>query len=121
MTIPSGPAQAIVASLEALLEHPHDENLLAATGDMLIKDAKTFIGAVIDHYSVSAAGFEMARSVGADFPCGTAKTWKNYIGTQLAEPFEIACPKSLADLKAEGTTFSHVSARESFQLLTNRA
>ena len=98
-TVASGQAHSIVNALEGLLEHPHDENLLSATGEMLRKDSKAFIGTVLDHFAVPAAGFEVARSVSADFPCGTAKTWKNYVGTQVAEPFEIACPKSLAGLQ----------------------
>jgi FAD/FMN-containing dehydrogenase len=97
--VTDGPERAVVSTLENLLQRPQDQGLLDDAARLLSQDSKTFMQAVTKHFSVTASG--MLVNLTADsFPCGTAKKWQNYVATQTAEPFEIACPKTVADLQA---------------------
>jgi hypothetical protein len=93
--------RTVVGNLEGLLDHPDDQNLIDSTVDQLSSDPQKFMSIVSTHFSVPtppAGGALFARS---DAPaCGMAQTWKNYVDTQTAQPYEIACPKSLDDLLA---------------------
>jgi hypothetical protein len=93
--------RTIVGNLEGLLDHPNDENLIDATVQEFTSDPQKFMSILSAHFSVPtpAAGADLFAR--ADAPaCGMAKTWKNYVATQTAQPFEIACPATLADLQA---------------------
>jgi FAD/FMN-containing dehydrogenase len=97
--VANGPEGAVVNAVEGLLERPHDEGRQQNVIQMLFDDSRTFMQSLLAHFTVPASG--MATSAAADaFPCGTAKRWQNYVGTQTAEPFEIACPTSLSELQA---------------------
>ncbi len=93
-----GPEHAVVSAVEGLLAKPDDPFLMGTVAHMMSQDSKTFMSAVQKHFAVPTLQIEPALT--ADFPCGTAKKWQNYVGTQTAEPFEIACPKTLPDLQA---------------------
>jgi len=100
-TVPANDLErTIVGNLEGLLDHPNDENLIDATVRQFTGDFQKFRSIVSAHFSVpTVAGTGLFAR--ADAPaCGMAKTWKNYVATQTAEPYEIACPASLADLQA---------------------
>jgi hypothetical protein len=100
-TVPGNDLErTIVGNLEGLLDHPNDENLIDATIHQFTGDFQKFMSIVSAHFSVpTVAGTGLFAR--ADAPaCGMAKTWKNYVATQTAEPYEIACPASLADLQA---------------------
>src|ERR1700691_325225 len=100
-TVPGNDLErTIVGKLEGLLDHPNDENLIDATIHQFTGDFQKFMSIVSAHFSVpTVAGTGLFAR--ADAPaCGMAKTWKNYVATQTAEPYEIACPASLADLQA---------------------
>jgi L-gulono-1,4-lactone dehydrogenase len=92
--------RTIVGNLQGLLDHPNDENLIDVTIQQFRHDPQKFISIVSAHFSVPpVAGTGLFAR--ADEPtCGMAKTWKNYVATQTAQPYEIACPASLADLQA---------------------
>ena len=99
--VTKGPEGPIVEALTGLLEHPHDRGLMNSVVRMLFQDSKLFMKAVVTHFFVPASGMRAHLRADADsFPCGKAKTWQNYVATQTAEPFEIACPKTRADLQA---------------------
>jgi L-gulono-1,4-lactone dehydrogenase len=96
-----GPERTIVNALDGLLQNPQNPVLMDSVGKMLAQDSHTFMTTVLKHFSVPPAGIgSNGKADPASFPCGTAKKWQNYVGTQTAEPFEIACPNSLADLQA---------------------
>src|SRR5215472_6300271 len=97
--VADGPERAVVNAVDNLLNAPHDPDRQNNVVQMLSDDSKTFMQSLLTHFSVPAAGMTTPAAADA-FPCGTAKRWKNYVGTQTAEPFEIACPKSLAELQA---------------------
>lgn len=91
----------IVGSLEGLLDHPNDENLIDATIQRFTDDPQKFMSIVSAHFSVPMPVAGTGLFAKDDAPaCGMAKTWKNYVATQTAQPYEIACPASLADLQA---------------------
>lgn len=96
--VKNGPERQIVSTLEGLLERPHDAELVQSAAGMLKQDSETFVNTVAEHFAVPASGIR-ADLIADSSPCGTAKTWQNYVGTQTAEPFEIACPKTLSDLQ----------------------
>ena len=92
--------RTIVGNLEGLLDNPNDENLIDATIQQFTGDFQKFMSIVSAHFSVPpVAGTGLFAKTDAP-ACGMAKTWKNYVDTQTAEPYEIACPASLADLQA---------------------
>jgi len=96
--VADGPERAIVSAVEGLIRNPGDESLKSTVVHMLSQDAKTFMDTLRKNFSVPAV--EPQPLLTADsFPCGTAQKWRNYVGTETAEPFEIACPKTLADLQ----------------------
>src|SRR5271168_640449 len=93
--------RSIVGNLEGLLDHPNEENLIDATVQQLSRDPQQFMSIVSAHFSVPTRAAGTGLFARADAPaCGMAKTWKNYVATQTAQPYEIACPASLADLQA---------------------
>ena len=93
--------RAIVGSLEGLLDRPNDEDLIDATVQQFTSDPQQFMSVVSAHFSTPTPGPGTALFARADAPaCGMAKTWKNYVATQSAEPYEIACPTSLDELRA---------------------
>ncbi|MGB6690839.1 MAG: FAD-binding protein [Terracidiphilus sp.] len=93
--------RSIVGNLEGLLDHPNDETLIDATIQRLHADPKTFMSIVSAHFSVPTPVAGIGLFAKADEPaCGMAKTWKNYVATQTAQPYEIVCPATLADLQA---------------------
>ena len=96
--VTDGAQRTIVSTLEGLLERPHDKDLIELTSQLLLQDSKTFMSTILAHFSVPLSEIVWNRSADS-FPHGTAKTWQNYVNTQSAEPFEIACPKTIADLK----------------------
>jgi hypothetical protein len=99
--ITDGPERTIVSTLENLQTHPQDQGLLDSVARLLSQDSKTFMNTVLTHFSVLAAGMGANGKADPDsFSCGMAKKWQNYVATQTAEPFEIACPKTLPDLQA---------------------
>src|ERR1041385_5067758 len=85
----TGFVRNIISTLESLQENPDDPRLLDSVADMAFADSATFVATVLDHYTlptfpiVPPAAFER-------LPCGSRKTWSNYVGTQFAQPFEIA-------------------------------
>jgi hypothetical protein len=93
--------RSIVGNLEGLVDHPNDENLIDATVQQLSSNPQQFMSIVSAHFSVPTPAAGTSLFARADAPaCGMAKTWKNYVATQTAQPYEIACPASLADLQA---------------------
>jgi L-gulono-1,4-lactone dehydrogenase len=99
--ITDGPERTIVSTLECLQAHPQDQGLLGSVARLLSQDSQTFMKTVLTHFSVPASGMGANGKADPDsFPCGIAKKWQNYVATQTAEPFEIACPKTLLDLQA---------------------
>ena len=93
--------RTIVGNLEGLLDHPNDENLIDATIQQFTDDPQKFMSIVSAHFSVPMPVAGTGLFAKADAPaCGMAKTWKNYVATQTAQPYEIACPTSLADLQS---------------------
>src|SRR5580658_4967028 len=92
--------RSIVGNLEGLLDRPNDEGLIDATVQQFTSDPQQFMSVVSAHFSTPKPGPGTALFARADAPaCGMAKTWKNYVATQTAEPYEIACPTSLDDLR----------------------
>jgi hypothetical protein len=84
-----------------LLDHPDDEGLIDAIIQQLTTDPQQFISIVSSHFSVPIPVAATALFAKADAPtCGKAKTWKNYVATQTAQPYEIVCPATLTDLQA---------------------
>jgi len=99
--ITDGPERTIVSTLENLQAHPQDQGLLDSVARLLSQDSQTFMNTVLTHFSGPPAGMGANGKADPDsFPCGMAKKWQNYVATQTAEPFEIACPKTLPDLQA---------------------
>jgi FAD/FMN-containing dehydrogenase len=99
--IADGRERTIVSALESLQAHPQDQGLSDSVARLLSQDSKTFMNTVLTHFSVPAAGMGANGKADPDsFSCGMAKKWQNYVATQTAEPFEIACPKTLPDLQA---------------------
>ena len=103
--LPTVPAtdleRAIVGNLEGLLDRPDDEGLIDSTVQQFSSDPQQFMNIVSTHFATPKPDpgvGPFARS--DDSACGMAKTWKNYVGTQTAEPYEIACPTNLGDLRA---------------------
>ena len=93
--------RSIVGNLEGLLDRPNDEALIDATVQQFARDPQQFMNTVSAHFATPMAAPGAGLFARADTPaCGMAKTWKNYVGTQTAEPYEIACPTSLDDLRA---------------------
>lgn len=93
--------RTIVGNLQGLLDHPNDENLIDGTIQQFAADPQKFMSVVSAHFSVPMPVAGTGLFARADAPaCGMAKTWKNYVATQTAQPYEIACPTSLADLQA---------------------
>jgi len=93
--------RSIVGNLEGLLDRPNDEALIDATVQQFARDPQHFMNTVSAHFATPMAAPGAGLFARADTPaCGMAKTWKNYVGTQTAEPYEIACPTSLDDLRA---------------------
>lgn len=93
--------RSIVDNLEGLLDRPNDEGLIDATVKQFSSDPQKFISVVSAHFTTPTPAPGAALFARADTPaCGMSKTWKNYVGTQTAEPYEIACPASLDDLRA---------------------
>lgn len=92
--------RSVVGNLEGLLDHPNDEGLIDATVQQYAKDPKQFMSIVSAHFATPTPAPGTGLFARADAPaCGMAKTWKNYVATQTAEPYEIACPASLDDLR----------------------
>ena len=92
--------RSVVGNLEGLLDHPNDEGLIDATVQQYAKDPKQFMSIVSAHFATPIPAPGTGLFARADAPaCGMAKTWKNYVATQTAEPYEIACPASLDDLR----------------------
>lgn len=93
--------RSIVGNLEGLLDRPNDEGLIDATVQQFASDPQHFMSIVSAHFTTPKPVPGVGLFATADTPaCGMAKTWKNYVGTQTAEPYEIACPTSLDDLRA---------------------
>jgi L-gulono-1,4-lactone dehydrogenase len=93
--------RSIVGNLEGLLDRPNDEALIDATVQQFARDPQHFISTVSAHFATPMPAPGTGLFARADTPaCGMAKTWKNYVGTQTAEPYEITCPTSLDDLLA---------------------
>jgi FAD/FMN-containing dehydrogenase len=98
-TVTGGPESAVVGAVENLLHSPQDTSGLDHVAKLLSNDARTFMQSLVSHFSVPPSGM-VTTSAPNPFPCGTAKRWQNYVATQTSEPFEIACPKSAAELQA---------------------
>jgi hypothetical protein len=93
--------RSIVSNLEGLLDRPNDQALIDATVQQLSSDPQQFIRTVSSHFAtpMPAHGTDLFAKADASV-CGMAKTWKNYVATQTAEPYEIACPANIDDLRA---------------------
>jgi FAD/FMN-containing dehydrogenase len=96
---PTGTAATIVETLERLIERPDDDALAAAVVRLMFEDAALFVGTVLENFVIPSSTPQSADNPDSDFPCGRAKRWENYVGSQMGEPFEIACPRTLADLR----------------------
>jgi len=95
-----GPERKIVTTVEALLVRPNDPGLIDAVVKMLLENPAEFIEVVSTYFAVPTSKHLQTSPEKDQFPCGKAKTWQNYVGTQTADPFEIACPKTLSDLQS---------------------
>src|ERR1700676_5567448 len=93
--------RSIVGNLEGLLDRPNDEGLIDATVQQFASDPQHFMSTVSAHFATPKTVPGTGLFARADTPaCGMAKTWRNYVGTQTAEPYEITCPTSPDDLRA---------------------
>ncbi|HXD15522.1 MAG TPA: FAD-binding protein [Vicinamibacterales bacterium] len=63
-------------------------------------DCRRFVSAILAEYAVPESAFTDARATaGHAYPCGERETWSNYVGTQVSQPFRIACPTSVSELQ----------------------
>lgn len=86
----------ILRALRALDDNPTDEKALQLVAKLAFEDSATFVRVVLGAYVVPEVFIPRAAS---SHTCGFRQAWSNYVGTQEAQPYAIACPTTLSELQ----------------------